>query len=616
GARAGELGSVGPGAGHLEREQAAGGRVVGARRGPVDAPCCADARAGVAGVGDRRGEVGDRTVAGRRRLVRAAEHVVAHPHPDRVDPRRQDLGLAAGVVDRRVRRPDWHQPPRTAGVGRRAHHGARLRPRHHGTAAVRRTRVHLGWHGRAGRGHRPDRRARHGPVVGAVRDRWSMAVDALAVAGELGVVQPDRSRGDGRAAPRRLRLPPRRRGPAGEGAPGLRAGRVDRRAVRLPPAPPGRAAVEGDAAPSALVADGLRGARCSARARARPARVLGGGRRPRTRGCGGGGAGPARCQCPRSGRLRLGARGGRPAGARRRAVGQAHGRGGGARHVEQQAARRRAAGSGDPARGRRLHLPERRPTRVPPPGPHDPGREVTGDRRAQRRRQDHVGEAPVPSLRPDLRGDHRRRTGPPHPRRRRVAQAGQRGVPGLRALRAVPAPQRRPRRCGARRCAAAAPPRGRRCGGPGAAGPAAVEGAARRHRPVRWAVATGGAGPGPGRRAPRRRRGHLGRADRPARRAGRGGHLRTAAGRHRRLHDDPHLPSVLHGAPRRPHRGHRGRARDRAGLARRADGCRRPLPGDVRPPGVPLQRRESSGPRRRRRSPRGARGAGAGGGGV
>ncbi|CAA9245551.1 MAG: Efflux ABC transporter, permease/ATP-binding protein, partial [uncultured Acidimicrobiales bacterium] len=330
-------------------------------------------------------------------------------------------------------------------------------------------------------------------------------------------------------------------------------------------------------------------------------------RRPGTRQPRGRGAGAARCQRPRGGQLRVGARGGRPAGARRRAPGHADGRGRRARHVGQHAPGLGAAGGGDPVRRRRLHLPERRTTGVPPPRPHDPRGPVVGHRRAQRRRQDDVGEAPVPSVRPDLRGDHRRRARPPHLRRRSVARAGQRGVPGLRPLRAVAAPEHRPGRRVGRRRRAAPTPRGRRRGGVGAAGPAAVEGAARRHRPLGRAVAAGGAGPGPGRRPPRCRRRHPRRADRPARRAWRGGHLRTAAGRHRRLHDDPHLAPVLHGAPRRPHRGRRGRAGGGARLARRADGCRRPLPGHVRPPGLPLRLRGCAGPRRRRRPPRVAR---------
>jgi hypothetical protein len=58
-------------------EQAAGGRMVGARGGPVDHPCALTLGLGVAGVRHRRGEVGDGTVAGGRRVVRRAEHVVA-----------------------------------------------------------------------------------------------------------------------------------------------------------------------------------------------------------------------------------------------------------------------------------------------------------------------------------------------------------------------------------------------------------------------------------------------------------------------------------------------------------------------------------------------------------
>ena len=41
--------------------------------------------------------------------------------------------------------------------------------------------------------------------------------------------------------------------------------------------------------------------------------------------------------------------------------------------------------------------------------PHDPGRHVAGDRRGERRRQDHAGQAAVPAVRPAGRADRGRR---------------------------------------------------------------------------------------------------------------------------------------------------------------------------------------------------------------
>ena len=61
---------------------------------------------------------------------------------------------------------------------------------------------------------------------------------------------------------------------------------------------------------------------------------------------------------------------------------------------------------------------------------------------------------------------------------------------------------------------------------------------------------------------------------------------------HAPLHDDPHLASLLHGAPRRPHLRARARPGRRARHARRADGARRPLSHDVRPAGAALRRSE------------------------
>ena len=94
----------------------------------------------------------------------------------------------------------------------------------------------------------------------------------------------------------------------------------------------------------------------------------------------------------------------------------------------------------------------------------------------------------------------------------------------------------------------------------------------------------------------RRRRRAARRADRPARRPRRGRDLRAAPGRHPALHDDPDLAPLLDGAPGRSDLRARARPGRRAGIARRADGARRPLPHDVRPAGAALHRGRRGGP--------------------
>ena len=59
-------------------------------------------------------------------------------------------------------------------------------------------------------------------------------------------------------------------------------------------------------------------------------------------------------------------------------------------------------------------------------------------------------------------------------------------------------------------------------------------------------------------------------------------------------HDDPRLAPLLDRAPGRPDLRGRPRPRRRARHARRADGRARPLPHDVRPPGVAVRRESSS----------------------
>src|ERR1019366_914513 len=112
----------------------------------------------------------------------------------------------------------------------------------------------------------------------------------------------------------------------------------------------------------------------------------------------------------------------------------------------------------------------------------------------------------------------------------------------------------------------------------------------RRGGSLRGPVAADRAGPGPLRR---RRRG-LGagarRADRAARRAGRGGLLRPLPGADPRPHHGGHLPPLLDGAAGGPDRGPGARPDQRAGDPRRAAAAGRPVCGAVPAPGAPLPR--------------------------
>ena len=147
---------------------------------------------------------------------------------------------------------------------------------------------------------------------------------------------------------------------------------------------------------------------------------------------------PDRVRRPQLGPGRRGGpdRGGAPARGGHGACGSARQRGD--RPAEGLPAR------GDPVPGRRLRLPARGRPVLEGFDLDDPGRRVAGDRRPERRRQDHAGQAAVPALRPDRRRDRGRRHRSARGRRRRLAVAGHRGLPGLRALRAVAARQRRP----------------------------------------------------------------------------------------------------------------------------------------------------------------------------
>ena len=124
----------------------------------------------------------------------------------------------------------------------------------------------------------------------------------------------------------------------------------------------------------------------------------------------------------------------------------------GARRVRGADGRRRGP---PPRRRRRLPVPPDAPADRPPvrgralrlPGPDAPVLDgldlelargaVHGDRRRQRRRQDHARQAAHPAARAHRRPPHGRRHRPRRARRRRVAPPGQRRLPGLRPVRAL-----------------------------------------------------------------------------------------------------------------------------------------------------------------------------------
>ena len=211
----------------------------------------------------------------------------------------------------------------------------------------------------------------------------------------------------------------------------------------------------------------------------------------------------------------------------------------------------------DPGRGIALRSatstsPTRAPTARSTPASTSTSRagESLADRRLQRGRQDHAGQAAVPLLRPDRAA----RSGPTGSTcatststawRRRVAAVFQ----DVDAARAVAARQRRPRPPGH-----ATPRSATRSHDAGADGlaeldTAAGQGLPGRHRPVRRAVAAGRAGPGAVRGPPLRRQRRAGaarRADRQPRRTRRGGDLPAAAARRREgATPDPDLAPVL-----------------------------------------------------------------------
>ena len=122
---------------------------------------------------------------------------------------------------------------------------------------------------------------------------------------------------------------------------------------------------------------------------------------------------------------------------------------------------RRDAGSRDPVPRRHVRVPARSAAGARRLRPQHPRRHVARDRRRERRGQDDARQAVVPPLRP-AGGQHRdRRRRPARARPRRVALARHRRVPGLRPLRTIAARQHRaaarPTPRSKRRCARRAP---------------------------------------------------------------------------------------------------------------------------------------------------------------
>ena len=208
--------------------------------------------------------------------------------------------------------------------------------------------------------------------------------------------------------------------------------------------------------------------------------------------------------------------------------------------------------------------------------PDDPGGDLDGDRRRQRRGQDDPGQAALPALRPaGGRGDDRRRRHA-RPRRRRVPVAGGGRLPGLRPLRAAAARQRRAaRRARRRRSRPRSPAPGRPAGRAGHRAGSGYEGgtdlSGGQWQRVALARALAAVRQGAG----------LVLLDEPTAQLDVRGEAEIFSrilAATRGVHDDPHLAPVLDGAPGRPDLRARARPGRRAGLARRADGPGRSLP--------------------------------------
>ena len=257
-------------------------------------------------------------------------------------------------------------------------------------------------------------------MVAGHRARPRLVGDPLAAARERRVAGPQHPGGARRPAPCRLRLPLGRRPAGGQGGPPLRAGRLGDRSLRQPPPTPPRSAAPRDAAARTvrrpLPPDRDRRQRLGVLVVRRPSRR----RPPRTGGGRRGAAGGHRRQRDRLRRAELGRRWRRRAGRRRPAAG---GHDAARRPARRPPGRRvcatavdgRCAGAqtrwwraGAALRRRLVQLPGRT-ARAGAPRPRRAGGLVTGDRRAERRREDDAGQAALPALRPGRRRDPRRR---------------------------------------------------------------------------------------------------------------------------------------------------------------------------------------------------------------
>ena len=113
--------------------------------------------------------------AHRERVRRVAGAQPDPPGGER-EPREPDRHVAERPAHARLRRATGHGAPRTPGARARSRDGARLRPRHLGSAARDRARLHRHRTRRHGRRHRAGDRARRLRVVGAARARRRVGV--------------------------------------------------------------------------------------------------------------------------------------------------------------------------------------------------------------------------------------------------------------------------------------------------------------------------------------------------------------------------------------------------------------------------------------------------------
>ncbi len=184
------------------------------------------------GSGAARASPGRAARRGRRGL-RAPAGAGPHPPGDQRQPGQPGVGLAPRPAHRGLRAAAGPRPPRGSQAHQRPHGGPRVRPRDDRPAHAHQHGLHRGGDG-------PDRhgaRLRGHPLrlrlVGAHRARRRLARHPLAAARERGLARPQHGGGPRRAAPRRIRLPARRRPARGQGAAALRPRRLGDGALRL-----------------------------------------------------------------------------------------------------------------------------------------------------------------------------------------------------------------------------------------------------------------------------------------------------------------------------------------------------------------------------------------------